>query len=208
MTSDCLFLASELKKLCSPPADLRGKTFPADRQESSVYSTVLYSCNHEQQFPQLKRIQKLKQEHDKLPRTPQLFKKWPWARPQGGEEFKVHCSAPGWDRKWSFHRRGTACYGAAALERSPDGSSSRLKNKKGIAWLTSHSFTYISQSWCSQKPVPATVSMYRFESERKIFWLTFLVDPTQAGSFFFFFQVKSSEAKLGAVVMGLPCNRV
>lgn len=45
------------------------KTFPAEWQESSVYSTVLYSCNHEQLFPEFQRIQKLKQEQGKLPWT-------------------------------------------------------------------------------------------------------------------------------------------
>lgn len=63
--------------------------------------------------------------------------------------------------------------------------------------------------------MPATVSMYRFESESKTFWLTFLAESvirpnTQARRFFFPHEVRSSEAKLGAVVTGyvLPCNRV
>lgn len=40
------------EKLCLPEADLRNETFPAKWQESSVYSTVLYSYDHEQHFPE------------------------------------------------------------------------------------------------------------------------------------------------------------
>lgn len=54
-------------ELCSPAAELHNETFPAERQESAVYITVLY--NHEQHFPDIERIQKLKQRQDKTPWT-------------------------------------------------------------------------------------------------------------------------------------------
>lgn len=50
-------------ELCSPAAELHDETFPAEQQESAVYSTVLY--DHEKHFPEIKRIQKLKQGRDK-----------------------------------------------------------------------------------------------------------------------------------------------
>lgn len=84
-------------------------------------------------FPRTERMQKTKSRSDaKLPLA--RLKKWQQARHPRGEEFKSNRSVPEWDRKCLvfpifFYRKGTVCR-TAALECSPDGSLSRLKNKR------------------------------------------------------------------------------
>lgn len=99
--------------------------------------------------------------------------KWPRVRRPRGEEF--NCFAVGWDRKWSFHRRGTVCYRTAALERSPDRSQSRLKNK-----ATSHSSTLY---FPEMKPEPVTVP-HKQKYFGCLMWLNVWQYRTQACSRF------------------------
>lgn len=51
-TDRYLSSASELTKLCTPAAEIHEETFPAKRQESSVYSTCLNSFHREQRVPE------------------------------------------------------------------------------------------------------------------------------------------------------------
>lgn len=132
-------------------------------------------------------------------------------KPRGGDEFKVNWSAPLGNRKWSFHRRGAACFRAAALERSPDGCLSRLNNKRGVCLANSRSSTYIiPRDDVHRKRCQLLFPCIGLNVKGNIWLTVFLAEIVKGTYSFLFLSVESSEAKLGAVVMGyiLPCNRV
>lgn len=125
--ADYLCLASELKSSGHQRQNSTIKPFQLSNR--NLLFTVQFH-SHEQRFPE-RMIQKLKLEHHRTPRQSLAFE-MTTSKTSRTRGFKVNSSSPGWSRKWIFHRRRTVCYRTAALERSPDGSSSRLKNKREL----------------------------------------------------------------------------